>query len=202
MAPDSAGPPAAVRTFRSPPNFLEGAGWLAGGAVGLTAVPSRQVEMYPEFRARTAEAWRKRMHARKPIPLPARLPAIFAVAFACSFAADSLVCACEHGVSWDGLLATRLGGSTYAVGSAVASAAVHSWERVRKLTCAQRAELRRSMRWHGAEAEQVSVGAGTGGYFPLHSMIRAPFSRAGRAEMARDGRHQRPGLPFRTWHSC
>jgi hypothetical protein len=216
MAPDGhgAGPPAVVRTFRSPPTFLEGAGWLMGGAAGLVIVPSRQVEMYPQLRARTAEAWRKRMHARKPIPLPARLPAIFAVALACSVAADCLVCACEHGVSWEALLATRLGGSTYALGSAAASGAVHSWEFARKLTCVQRADLWRPIRRNGAEAEVTSARGDKGGYFSIPNVLGAPFSTAGRTDIPRGQRHQRPagitcgerhqrpGLPFRALHSC
>jgi hypothetical protein len=196
---------------------LEGAGWVAGGAVGLIVVPSRQVEMYPEFRARTAEAWRKRMHARKPIPLPARLPAIFAIAFACSFAADCLVCACEHGVSWDALLATRLIGSGYTLGSTAANGSVHAWERVRRLPIFQRAQLEGSIFWHGAETELVSVlRAGRGVVrLSLPSVEGKPFFRPGgtemaffrssvpdRAELAHVVRHRRPGLPSWALHSC
>ena len=145
--------PADTRTFRSPPNFLEGAGWALGGVLGALVVPDRQREAYPEFRARTAEAWRRRMQSRKPIPLPMRAPAIFAIALACSFAADCLVSVCEHGATWETLAATRLGGTTYSLGTATVGAAARSWERIQQL----RGSGRRALPGHAPKVDSPDV---------------------------------------------
>jgi len=102
---------------------LEGTGWVVGSVVGLLVVPYREVEMYPHIRARTAEAWRKRARTRRIIPLSERMPKILTVALACSFAADLLVCVCQHGATWEALGATRLGGTTYTLGLATARGA-------------------------------------------------------------------------------
>jgi hypothetical protein len=70
---------------------------------------------------------------RVPIPFADRLPAILAVALACSFAADVIARFDEHGVGWEAIGATRLGGAAATLGSSAGIGATRSWERLQAL---------------------------------------------------------------------
>jgi len=72
------------------PGQLDGAqlGGLVGLVVGWMITPDWELEAYPEFKARTVEAWRSKVKQRRPIPLADRMPAILRVAVLTSLCFD------------------------------------------------------------------------------------------------------------------
>ena len=133
LAPSALAWPARPRLRRLGPAEYGGA---AGATVGWLVTPKMTREAYPDMKVRTAEAWRKKILARKPIPLSARAPRILSIALACGlaadFASDYAAALPEHGAV--GSLAFTRAGALYAttvlqaqqardrVGSAVSSA--------------------------------------------------------------------------------
>jgi hypothetical protein len=74
---------------RRPPRL--GASDMAGFvglALGYMITPSKTKALYPNTAVRTAEAWRRRIKSRVPIPLAERAPRILAISLMCSFAVD------------------------------------------------------------------------------------------------------------------
>jgi len=70
---------------------------VAGLALGYGVVPKKTRVQFPEFKVRTAEAWRRRLQSQTPIPLVARLPRIVGVAVAVSFTTEYALALREHG---------------------------------------------------------------------------------------------------------
>ncbi|KAL1508142.1 hypothetical protein AB1Y20_007729 [Prymnesium parvum] len=78
------------------PTFPQAAS-LAGLWYGERSTPAVTREMYPGFSVRTAEAWRRKIKQRKPIPLARRAPRILATSAAFGLGAEWLVALPAHG---------------------------------------------------------------------------------------------------------
>ena len=79
---------AAERRRWHQPTAASRAAGIAGLVLGERVTPSMTQELYPGYAVRTAEAWRKKIKQRRPIPLARRAPQIIAVSLACSFVTE------------------------------------------------------------------------------------------------------------------